>query len=598
MKENKSLFYKVSHVLTTEQKWLSLLILILTCVGSLLEMLGVSIIIPVVNLILSPDDLYGSRFISWIPGIENADYRTLVVTIIAGVVALYIVKNSYFAFLCWFRNRFSYKIQRELSVRAMAQYMSRGYEFFLNRNYGQLERGVDSDCAGVFFVVNNAYKLISDILTVILIATFLLITDWKLTIIMGILACICMVVIYFLFNRKMYGLGEYNRAVHVRLQQDIMQSIHGIKDVLTLRKQRYFVEDYQDAQIQQQKLQIQIAMAVECPTYVIEGMVVSGIMIAIAFEILTGADSTALVESLAAMAVGAFRILPYLGKVVSEVNTINQYKSYAEAAYAEMVEAEEYAALHPEADYRLIDNSKVDRNKEYFHDKLELKDLVFAYQSEEGSHENVLNGINMDLKKGESVALIGPSGAGKSTMVDVLLGLLVPQSGSIIMDGANITERPDIWSKVIGYVPQSVFLYDTTIRQNIAFGEASSEIDEARVLDALEKANLKGFVESLPEGLDTTVGDRGMRLSGGQRQRIAIARALYHNPEILVLDEATSALDNDTEAAIMGAIESLQGKMTMVIVAHRLTTVRNCDRIYEVNAGQIREKTKAEVFGE
>ncbi|MCF0129226.1 MAG: ABC transporter ATP-binding protein, partial [Pseudobutyrivibrio sp.] len=528
---NKTIFQKVNYILSSEQKLLSVLILILTCIGSVLELLGVAVIIPVINLILSPENLMNSRYIQMVPLLRQADYFTLVVVVIIAVVSLYLIKNLYFIFLSWFRNKFAYKIQRELSIKAMEQYMSRGYEFFLNRNFGQLARGVDSDNAGVFFVVNNSYRLVSDMLTVILIAVFLLITDWKLALVMGVLAGICMLIIYFLFNRKMYAYGTEAREIRVRVQQDIMQSFQGIKDVLSMRKQRFFVEDYQDAQIRQQKAQIKIALGVECPTFVIEGMVVSGIMIAIAFEILTGADSTALVESLAAMAVGAFRILPYLGKVVSEINAINQYKSNVEAVYQETLAAETYREAHPEADYRLIDNSRIDTNKEYFESQLSLKDVTFAYQGEDGNHDNVLNGINLDIKKGESIALIGPSGAGKSTMVDVILGLLVPQQGGIFMDGSPITHMPDIWSKVIGYVPQTVFLYDTTIRQNIAFGEAGKQIDEKRVWDAVKKANLKEFIESLPEGLDTTVGDRGMRLSGGQRQRIAIARALYHNPE-------------------------------------------------------------------
>ena len=597
MNDNISMYRKVNYILSKEQKLLSVLILILTCIGSAMELLGVAVIIPVINLILSPEKLMNSSYIQMIPFLRDATYYTLVVTVIVGVVVLYVVKNLYFIFLSWFRNRFAYKIQRELSIKAMQQYMSRGYEFFLTRNYGQLARGVDTDNMGVFFVVNNSYRLVSDMLTVVLIAVFLLIQDWKLTLVMGALAAVCMLIIYFVFNRKMYDYGVESREIHVRLQQDIMQSFQGIKDVLTMRKQRYFVDDYQDAQIQQQKNQIKIALGVECPTYVIECMVVSGIMLAIAFEILSGADSAALVESLAAMAVGAFRILPYLGKVVSEINGINQYTSNVDAVYQETRAAEKYRKEHPEADYRLIDNSRVDNTKEYFKEKLSLRELCFAYQGEEGSHENVLNGINLDIKKGESIALIGPSGAGKSTMVDVILGLLVPQQGAIYMDDEDITDMPDIWSKVIGYVPQSVFLYDTTIRQNIAFGVAGSEIDENRVEDAIDKANLTDFIESLPDGLNTKVGDRGVRLSGGQRQRIAIARALYHNPEILVLDEATSALDNDTEAAIMSAIDSLHGKMTMIIVAHRLTTVRNCDKIFEVNGGKITEKTKEEVLG-
>ncbi|MCF0128442.1 MAG: ABC transporter ATP-binding protein, partial [Pseudobutyrivibrio sp.] len=335
----------------------------------------------------------------------------------------------------------------------------------------------------------------------------------------------------------------------------------------------------------------------ECPTYVVEGMCISGIMAIIAVRLTSGADPTELIAVLAAIAVGAFRVLPYLGKVSVEITAITQAMPRVEAVYNDILATEEYNRLHPEVDFNLIEDIKEVGTDDNFKDSLELRDVVFAYSSGDGNHNNILNGVSLNIKKGESIAFIGPSGAGKSTLVDVLLGLLSPGQGGVFMDGANICEVPDLWAKTIGYVPQAVFMCDDTIRRNVAFGELESEIDDTRVREALERAELGAFIDSLPEGMNTTVGDRGTRLSGGQRQRIAIARALYHRPEILVLDEATSALDNDTESAIMSAVESLHGQVTMIIVAHRLTTVKNCDRIFEVNAGKITEKTKEEVFG-
>ena len=202
----------------------------------------------------------------------------------------------------------------------------------------------------------------------------------------------------------------------------------------------------------------------------------------------------------------------------------------------------------------------------------------------------------MTIKKGEAIGIIGESGAGKSTLVDVMLGLLIPQKGGIYIDGKLITENPDLWSQTIAYVPQTVFLCDDTLKHNVAFGERDEDIDVERVRDALSKAKMLDFVESLPDGMDSKAGDRGTRISGGQRQRIAIARALYRHPEILVLDEATSALDNDTEAAIMDAINELYGQITLIIVAHRLTTIEKCDSVYEVKNGRIIKRNKNEIF--
>jgi ABC-type multidrug transport system fused ATPase/permease subunit len=219
-------------------------------------------------------------------------------------------------------------------------------------------------------------------------------------------------------------------------------------------------------------------------------------------------------------------------------------------------------------------------------DKIELKNIVYAYPN---TDKLIFDNANMQIPYGKSVGIMGPSGAGKSTIVDILLGLLKVREGTIECDGVNIFDNYPAWLSQIGYIPQSIYLVDEPIRNNIAFGIADDEIDDNRIWEVLEEAQLKEFIETLPEGLDTAIGDRGVRLSGGQRQRIGIARALYHNPEILVFDEATSALDNETEAAVMEAINSFHGRKTMVIIAHRLNTIEKCDIIYKVDEGQIVE---------
>lgn len=297
---------------------------------------------------------------------------------------------------------------------------------------------------------------------------------------------------------------------------------------------------------------------------------------------LLGNDLQALIETLTVFGAAAVRLMPC-------VNRINTY--ITEVAYAQPSLDYVYENLNMSAITRANDRTVEAKNPLVtiaLKDKIELKNIQYAYPNTDAM---IFTGADMVVPYGKSVGIMGPSGAGKSTVVDILLGLLRAKEGTITCDGVDVFENYPSWLAQIGYIPQSIYLVDEPIRNNIAFGIADDEIEDRRIWEVLEEAQLKEFIETLPEGLDTTIGDRGVRLSGGQRQRLGIARALYHNPEILVFDEATSALDNETEAAVMEAINSFHGKKTMVIIAHRLNTIEKCDMIYRVADGKIEQTT-------
>ena len=306
------------------------------------------------------------------------------------------------------------------------------------------------------------------------------------------------------------------------------------------------------------------------------------VMLFILVYIIRGGNVGLLIPQLTAFGLAAMRIMPSANRINTYITEVayNQYsldylyENLTESMKSDKAMRAERAAIAGPA--------------LHLEDKIELKDITFAYPD---SDKHIFTKANMVIPKGKSVGIMGPSGAGKSTVVDILLGLLHVQSGEILCDGASIFSNYDSWLSQIGYIPQSIYLVDETIRENIALGMDEDAIDEDRIWEVMEEAQLADFVRSLPDGLDTTIGDRGVRLSGGQRQRIGIARALYHNPEILVFDEATSALDNETEAAVMEAINGFHGKKTMVIIAHRLNTIADCDIIYEVSDEQVRETT-------
>ena len=310
-------------------------------------------------------------------------------------------------------------------------------------------------------------------------------------------------------------------------------------------------------------------------------------IIAVIVKLLWGRrDLTAFVVQMSAFAVASFRLLPSVGKINAYVNSIMYCRPALDLIYDDLKAIEDYV---PEEQEEVKDKVETWHLKE----KIELRNISYTYDD---ADKEVLINVELTIHKGETIALIGSSGAGKTTLADVFLGLLIPQKGHILVDGKNIYDHMDFWHHMLGNIPQSIYLSDDTIRNNVAFGIRDEDIDDAAVEEALKKAQLYDFVQTLDKGMNTFVGDRGVRLSGGQRQRIGIARALYYDPEILVLDEATSALDNETETAVMEAIESLKGLKTMVIIAHRLTTIRNADQIYEVTEGQAVLRRKEDVL--
>lgn len=617
MQQIKNILKRTLYVLDKPQKILCIFVFLLTCIGAAFECLGVSAIIPLVSAVQDPALIMNSAFFKSHPSLSALTYNEVIGIIGAGVILLYIAKNLYFIFMSWIRVKFSGKIGREISVKMFASYLSRGYEFFLNINYGQFCRGVVGDTSAVSSVIFSIFSLVAEILTIACICIFMFFADWSIALVVLVLAIVCVLLIFFLFRKKMFEAGVEARKYSIKIDQALAQSFLGVKDVLLLRKQKHFIGEYERNKIEVQKLECKQTVAKESPAYIIEGICVSGLMMAVCVRIIFRGTDPHFIAVLAAFAVGAFRVLPSLGRISSALNTLTGLLPSIDALCEHVLQREAYVREHPEASFVAADKKlkwglisrdaqysnndalreerKYTPNEDKFHASLELRNISFRYSEELGY---VLRNVNLTIKKGQAIALIGTSGAGKSTLADILLGLLIPQEGGVYMDGDKITDIPERWAATIGYVPQSVFLADISIRENVAFGERVENIDDDRVREALERAELKEFIDTLPEGMETAVGDRGVRLSGGQRQRIAIARALYHRPEILVLDEATSALDNETETAIMSAIDSLQGQVTMIIVAHRLTTVRNCDVIYEVNQTGLHIRDKNEVLSE
>lgn len=583
-------FKKLKYILTGRQKQLSIVVFLMTVIGAALETLGVSIIVPLVQSFLSADKLLQNEKIK--PIVEILHITTgvqLIIWISVAVILLYIVKNVYMILLSYVRIKFAVKVKRELSVKIMNAYMEREYSYFLGVNTADVLRGIGYDVSGVHEVLFQIFRILAEFLTVVCICVYIFYTDIMMAIGVVILMGCMLGILMIAFRKRMKSVGECYRECTVRVNKYLYESFQGIKDVFIFHRESFFIKNYEKAFSDQQRADVSRTLAAESPAYIIEAVCISGLIVVVGFKIVLGGDASSFVPQLAAFAVAAFRILPSIGKISAGFNQLVASCPALNATYNNLVEVENYKKTNK---IKRMEKAE-EKGTLQFENKIELRDICWKYPQ---SDRYVIENLNLKLKKGRSVAFIGQSGAGKSTLADILLGLLVPEKGDILVDGKSIYSDMDTWKKTVGYVPQSVFLTDDTIRKNIAFGIEEREIDDDKIRKTIEQAQLTEAIAQLPEGVDTILGERGIRFSGGQKQRVAIARALYNDPEILILDEATAALDNDTENAVMEAIDALHGYKTLIIIAHRLSTIRNCDEIYEIGDGVAKRRNKEDVL--
>lgn len=579
----KRIFIELNYVLNKKQKYNSIGVFFCMLLGSGLELLGVSSIYPFLQMMLDPEGIQQEWYISWLYDIRPTITTKSVLLIFGvGIILIYLLKNAFMILSAYVQNAYSAKFQFELSTLMLNSFLRRPYQFFLNTNSSVILRGIKGDVAGVYHIILNMFTILSEMLTIILLGTFLILTDAMMALSALALALACFMAVVFGFKKRMKKAGNDVREEEMQRNRYAYQAITGIKEITVADRIENFVDKYAGAAEKVQKATLTNAFLSACPDRILEGVCIGGVIGIVCVKIAVGTNIDTFIPVLGTFAMAAFKILPSVSKIATRVNSLVFYQKQLDATYDYLKAAREY-----EAEMRAYSQKHIgkilDRDVEIeFRDKLSIQNIKWKYLN---SKEYVIDGLYLDIKKGESVALIGPSGAGKTTLADIIMGLLKPEAGTVEMDGKDIFAIPHQWARLIGYVPQSVFLTDDTLRNNVAFGVDEKEISDDKIWNALEKAQLREFAESLPYGLDTFVGERGVKFSGGQRQRVAIARALYENPEILVFDEATSALDNETEAAVMESIDSLQGVKTLIIIAHRLSTIRKCNKIYEVRDG-------------
>ena len=579
MKDIIRVLKKYRQLMSRGQKLRIGIIIVMMLIGGVLETLSVSLVLPLVTAIMEPDFIETNQYAKIVCGIFDLhSANTFMIIVILGLIVMYIGKNLFLYLEYYTQTRFVCNNRYALQQRLLQSFITRPYEFFLNESSAEMMRIINGDAAAAFTLLSTLMSLFTELVISIALIATIVVVDPMMAGLVAIILSILMTFLGAVMKPILRNAGIKFQKSNAITNKWLMQSMHGIKEVKVAAKEEFFVEQYAKAgrvSIECEKKNIVMG---NIPRLMIEAVTVSAMLGVIAVLMLRGKDVSDLVPQLSAFAMAAVRLLPSANRVSTAFNNISYQEPMLDKMLENMRDMDNWDAATAE---------DAQESRIALKEKVELCDITYRYPNTDSP---VLEHANMTIPVGKSIGIVGASGAGKTTAVDILLGLLKPENGQVLADGMDIQEDYRGWLSHLSYIPQSIYMLDDSIRANVAFGYDLKQVSDEQVWKALEEAQLEEFVTSLPEGLDTQIGERGVRLSGGQRQRIGIARALFTNPELIILDEATSALDNDTEAALMEAINALHGKKTLIIIAHRLTTIEECDMVYRVEDGQIKQE--------
>ena len=543
------------------------LLLLLMFAAANLELLGIGMLLPIVALLTNPELIHQNYFLEQFYRILNpSSTKSFLLTLCFLMVLVFLAKNLFLLFLTWFQTHIIYRKVGHLADMLFKTYVSAPYDRYLDWSTSDLLSKLSVTRSHYYNVVNSLFLLLTEMLNVIMIFTMFFFFVPLMTLLLLGISFFVSLLIYFPLRHISSRLGEKYYKQLMRLNKNDIQTFSGIKEIRITGSEHLFIDRNHDALTAINSSQIQLNLCSQMPRFLLEVAMVTGGMVLLALYLLTGTASTSIILKLSLIGAGIVRLMPALSRIQYNFSTIRSYCFSLDSVYRDLNE------IPAET---LSDNAAPIT----FERDLVIDHLSFGYKN---SPRKIFDGYCLKVPVNSSVAFIGRTGCGKTTLADLIAGLLMPDSGRILADGRDILENLRSWRSQIGYVSQAIYILDDTILANVTFGIPHDQIDLKQVENVLKMAQLEDFIASLPDGIYTMVGERGTRLSGGQRQRIGIARALYRQPRVLILDEATSALDNETEKAFIDAVDTLQGKLTMFIIAHRLTTVRNCSMVINI----------------
>lgn len=575
-----SSFKKLRRILTQREQYKLIILFLAIILMAFTQALGVASIMPFISLVMEPNLVYEN---DWF----NKAYNTFSFesvqkfTIVVGLVMLFIIltSNAISALATWMKIRFAWMNNHRLSSRLLRKYLSMPYYFFLNQNSADLSKNVLNEInhlTGSFLL--PLLMLVSKAILVIFIMTMLIWVDIKVSLTAFFLIGVAYFFIYLSISKKLRQRGKLRFLANKKRFQVVSEAFGGIKEIKMMQREHYFYKEYLTASRDNVIHLSWNSVVGQLPKFFLEAIAFGGIIIFVLFLLVTQEEAQQVVPLASLFAFAGYRIMPALQEI---------FKSYTQMQFNEAVLDRIYQDISDDNTFALYQAT----NREFaesmvFQKEIRLQHVTYSYPN---SCHPVISDINLTIHQNASVALVGTTGAGKTTLADILLGLLAPQSGNLLIDGVKVDKENLLsWQRNLGYVPQFIYLSDDTVARNIAFGLPDKKINHETVEKVARVANIHDFiVKELPGGYETMVGERGVRLSGGQRQRIGIARALYHDPEVLVFDEATSALDGATEDAVLRAMENASRFKTLIIIAHRLTIVKKCDLIYVIDKGKI-----------